>query len=316
MSLECNSLAKLTLLKERASMLKKTRAFFDNRGFIEVDCPLLSHMAPIDTYIDLFEVSLGGNEKGFLHSSPEYGMKRLLALGLDNIYQLSHVCRMEEEGALHNPEFTLIEWYRKNTTFDSFISETCLLMEEFLGKVPFEILTYREAVQTYFGLCYQQATVEELITQAKKYNLHIAPDVKDELLNVIWGCLIEPYLGQNGLTMITDYPESQAALAKIVDKNGERVAIRFEFYHKGIELGNGYHELFNADEQKKRLEQSNLKRLELGKNPLPIDYRFLSALEKDFPDCYGIAVGFDRLLMLKENLTSIHDILPFSWKDS
>src|SRR3990167_8837965 len=214
MSLECNSLAKLTLLKERASMLKKTRAFFDNRGFIEVDCPLLSHMAPIDTYIDLFEVSLAGDRKGFLHSSPEYGMKRLLALGLDNIYQLSHVYRREEEGALHNPEFTLIEWYRKNTTFQSFISETCLLMEEFLGKVPFEILTYREAIQTYFGLNYSEAIESDLITQARKQNLHLEPDAKDELLNVIWGCLIEPNLGKKGLTMITDYPESQAALAK------------------------------------------------------------------------------------------------------
>ena len=307
---------KVRLLKERASMLKKTRAFFDDRGFIEVDCPLLSHKAPIDAYIDLFEVSLENNKKGFLHSSPEYGMKRLLALGLDNIYQLSHVFRMEEEGALHNPEFTLIEWYRKNTTFQTFISETCLLMEEFLGKTPFEVLTYREALHIYFDLDYSEATVDDLITQAKKQNLYLEPDVKDELLNVIWGCLIEPHLGQKGLTMITDYPASQAALAKIREINGDLVATRFEFYYKGIELGNGYHELFNAHEQKKRLEQTNLKRLELGKNSLPIDDRFLTALEKEFPNCYGIAVGFDRLLMLKENFTSIHDLLPFSWSES
>jgi lysyl-tRNA synthetase class 2 len=301
-------------LKDRAQMLRKVRIFFDSRGFTEVDCPLLSCYAPNDPHIDLFEVPLSHKNKRYLHSSPEYGMKRLLATGIGNIYQLGHVYRKGEEGRLHNPEFTLLEWYRQNISFTDFIEEACLLFREFLGPLPLCILTYREAFYAHTHLDYKEATPQQLTEMAKSRNLDL--NLQDDPINIIWGCIIEPHLGKENLSLIIDYPPSQAALAKITKKNSEEVAERFEFYHQGIELGNGYHELTDANEQKKRFEKANRDRIALGKAPLPIDTNLLAALEKGLPDCYGIAIGFDRLMMLRHKASHIASILPFPWENT
>lgn len=278
----------------RALFLKKVRAFFDERGFLEVDTPLLSPYAPIDTHIDLFEMKGGG----FLHSSPEYGMKRLLSEGSGDIYQLGHVYRKDEVGRLHSPEFTLIEWYHIEVTFEAFVSEALKVCALFLGPKPYEILPYREAFKKHLGIG-PEIPLEHLAALAKMEG------TREELLNVLWGCHIEPQLGQEGWTIITEYPQNQAALAQI--KNG--YAERFEIYFKGIELGNGYHELRDPIEQRKRLEKTNEERVTLGKAPLPIDPNFLKALEQGLPDCFGIALGFDRLLMLHLGASSLSQIL-------
>ncbi len=287
-------------LIERAQALKEVRAFFEKRGVMEVDTPILSRYAPIDTHIDLFEVNFSENEKGYLHSSPEYGMKKLLAEGSGDIYQLGHVFRKDETGRLHRPEFTMIEWYRKNGSQTSFLEENLDLLSLFLGNQPHEILTYREAFEKYLGIGWD-APKEKLLEKAKTLDIHDTSD----LINILWGCLIEPKLGVGKITIITDYPKDQAALAQIKTINSEEVAERFEFYFNGIELGNGYHELTDPIEQKNRLIKANEERVALGKDSLPFDPELIKALEKGLPDCYGIALGFDRLLMLKLGLNQL-----------
>lgn len=272
---------KNNLLKERANALKAVRTFFESLDVLEVDTPLLSKYAPIDAHIDLFSVDLSETEKGYLHSSPEYGMKKLLAEGSGDIYQLGHVFRKDEVGRLHRPEFTMIEWYRVEATFESFLDENLALLQLFLGEQEHEILTYGEAMESYG---------------------HYA-DSHDP--NIIWGCAVEPQLGQGKISVIINYPADQAALAQTIMLEDVEVAERFELYFNGIELGNGYHELSDPVEQKRRLLKSNEERTLLGKDPLPLDPEFIEALEKGLPDCYGIALGFDRILMLKLNSNSL-----------
>jgi len=269
------------------------RTFFEQRHVVEVDTPLLSSYAPVDTHIDLFKV-----DGGYLHSSPEYGMKKLLASGSGDIYQLGHVFRKDEIGPLHAPEFTMIEWYRVETTFDAFLEENLSLVRLFVGETLSEILPYKEPFQREVGLSFDTPP-SALMERGKTLGFEFH-DEKD-LINLLWGCVVEPTLGNGKITVITDFPKEQAALAQI--KNG--VAERFEFYFDGIELGNGYHELTDPIEQKERLERSNKERISLGKEPLPIDPEFIKSLEQGLPDCYGIALGFDRLLMLKEGHSKI-----------
>lgn len=304
----------LTLLKDRALMLKKVRSFFDSRSFTEVDCPALSFAASIDAHIDLFEVIFSPEKKGYLASSPEYGMKRLLAEKIGDIYQLSHVFRKGEKGALHNPEFTMIEWYRLEAAFTPFIEEVCELFALFLGDMPKEILSYSEAFFRFAYIDYKKDSTQKLIATGKEKGLYLKGEDREDLLNTLWGCLVEPHLGHEKLTVITDYPPEQAALAQVIKKGKEMVAERFEIYYRGTELGNGYHELRDPKEQKKRLEKELKKRNALGKPPLPIDYHFVKALEKGLPDCYGIAVGFDRLMMHRHGLKEIAPILPIPWE--
>ena len=285
-------------LASRSKALQKVRSFFHERNVLEVDTPLLSSYAPIDPHIDIFEVIVSETERGYLHSSPEYGMKKLLAEGSGDIYQLGHVFRKNEKGPLHSPEFTMIEWYRVKTTLEVFLKENCDLLGLFLGDQKVEIVPYGEVFSRTFGLPHT-APSSELMARAKELGtlLHDPNDC----INLIWGCLVEPTLGDEKITIVTEFPKEQAALAQIKDG----VAERFEFYFKGIELGNGYHELSDPLEQKERLERSNQERASIGKDPFPIDPQFIKALEKGLPDCYGIALGFDRLLMLQEGHSNI-----------
>jgi len=304
------------ILRDRSHMLAALRAFFHERGVLEVDCPLLSHHAPIDAHIDLFEVNLGNEKKGYLHSSPEYGMKRLLARDLGAIYQLSHVFRQGEAGAKHNPEFTLIEWYRPGFSFEAFLAETIDLISLFIGKLPYEILTYHQAFETYGKIDDRRASTQDLIQKIDEVGIHPETEDREELLNLLWGCIIEPHFGKDKLTVIIDFPASQAMLAQTRVVNGEEVAERFEISYNQMELGNGYHELIDPQEQERRLHEANQKRIELGKEMLPVDHHFLQALQSGLPDAYGIAIGFDRLMMLRHQVNEIASVLPFSWNES
>lgn len=310
------SLASNAVLRDRGQMFSAVRAFFHERGVLEVDCPLLSHYAPVDAHIDIFEVSLEGEKKGYLHSSPEYGMKRLLARGLGPIYQISHVYRKGETGAKHTPEFTLIEWYRIGCSFDEFLKEVIELLSLFLGKLPVSKLTYQQAFETYLEIDYETAPSHLLQKKAKEQGIFIETNDKEELLDLLWGCSIEPHFGSDRLTVITDFPASQAMLAQTREINGKEVAERFEIAFNQMELGNGYHELTDWKEQIQRLHKANKKREALNKKALPIDPHFLEALQSGLPDSYGIAVGFDRLMMLRHEVSNIASILPFSWETS
>ena len=305
-----------SLLQERADMFRAVRNFFYERGVLEVDCPLLSHYAPIDAYIDLFSVDLGEEKQGYLHSSPEYGMKRLLTRKARPIYQLSHVYRKGEAGKKHNPEFTLVEWYRPGVTFEVFLAEVVDLIALFLGPLSYELITYRAAFENYLNVDSRNATENELKKKMQDLGIDATTEDREELLNLLWGCGIEPHFGNDKLMIVTDFPKSQAMLAQTHIVKGEEVARRFEVSFGQMELGNGYHELCDPIEQKRRLKEANQKRLALGKEELPIDPFFLKALESGLPDSYGIAIGFDRLMMLRYQVDDIAAVLPFFWDES
>lgn len=310
---------RIEILRDRAKMLAQARAFFAERNVCEVDCPILSASASVDAHIDLITATPQGPTH-YLHSSPEYSMKRLLSEGMGDIYQLSHVFRDGECGVKHNPEFTMAEWYRVNLPFRNMIEETIDFIRLFLGDLPFETISYRDAFRRYAGIDYLSVSVEELLSyiNAKgiKAYTSAADEGKDALLNLILGTIIEPQLGQNGFCALAYYPASQAALAQTRVFDGEAVCERFEVYYLGVELSNGYHELADPIEQRRRLIQANIDRKKMGKNTLPIDENFLQALEKGIPDCCGVAVGFDRLMMLRHNAAHIKDVIPFSWADA
>lgn len=303
---------RLKILRDRAAMLARARSFFAERNVLEVDCPIITNGASVDAHIDLIPAIYQGSRTHYLHSSPEYGMKRLLVEGIGDIYQLSHVFRDGEYGHKHNPEFCMAEWYRIGFSFEKMIEETLDFIRLFLGPLPSNTYTYRQLFQN-LGIDYLHATREELLAILYKYP-GIETESKESLLNLILGLLIEPKLGLNELSVLAYYPASQAALAKTIQKDEEAVALRFEVYYKGVELCNGYSELPFAGEQRSRFEQANKDRLALGKQSLPIDEFFLSALEQQFPDCCGVAVGFDRLMMLRHNTSTLSEVLPFDWQ--
>lgn len=310
------NLTNITILKDRARMLAKARDFFSDRQVIEVDCPIVSHFASVDAHIDLLQAFYEQKKICFLHSSPEYGMKRLIAMGMDDIYQLSHVFRDGEYGHKHNPEFMMAEWYRIDMPFEAMIEETIDFTRLFLGPLTSNRITYREAFQRYAGIDYCQASCESLMEYLEVHHIDyegIDQTDKEALLNLILGVMIEPKLGQDCICALYHYPANQAALAQTKMVMDESVAERFELYYKGMELANGYHELANAVEQRKRLIHANEERIRLGKTALPLDELFLQALEKGIPDCCGVAVGFDRLMMLKHSKDNIEDVISFGW---
>jgi lysyl-tRNA synthetase class 2 len=287
-------------------MMAQVRSFFAERDVLEVDCPALSPYASIDLHIDVMKVDTGSGP-GFLHTSPEYGMKRLLAQGSGDIYQLSHVFRAREMGPLHNPEFTMLEWYRLGFSFEEMIEETLSLCLLFLGDLPTRQMSYQELIHHATGLDYASITPADLHVRG----IETGPDwTQDTLLQALVGFFIEPTLGSDHLFVVTHFPASQAALSQTCQQDGREVALRFEIYHRGVELANGYQELTDAAEQRRRLLASNAQRVLAGKESLPLDEPFLAALEQGLPPCCGVAVGFDRLLQLRHHLPSLHSILP------
>ncbi len=290
-------------LKRRAELLAHARHFFSSRGILEVDTPLLMRGAPLDSYIDPFPVA-NEEETLYLHTSPEYGMKRLLAHGAPDIYQLSHVYRRGEAGSRHNPEFMMLEWYRLDISFAQMISETVQFLIHMLGKAPVIEMTYREAFQAYAGLSFETLSHEKLSSllplsdQARSSSL-------EELIPLAFAELVEAKFPSNSYCIIKDFPVEQAALAKVE----QGVAKRFEVYFKGYELANGYQELQDHQEQRKRFEK-----VQKTKN-LPLDEQFLLALKQGLPACCGVAVGFERLVMLALEEADIRKILPISWEE-
>lgn len=307
---------KIQCLKKRAAMLKQARAFFEKKGVLEVDCPALSTLASVDAHIDLVPSSVF-SKPAFLHSSPEYGMKRLLALGLGDIFQLSHVFRDGEVGSKHNPEFMMCEWYRVGMSFEALMQETCDFISLFVGDLPRKMLPYSQAFLDYVGIDPFKASLAELDAYIKAKG-HDVPfdhesDTKDDRLSYILSTFIEPQFSSQELTILPYFPPTQAALAKVRSVEGNLVAERFEVFCGSLELANGYHELQDAIEQEKRLVEANSARKQLGKEPLPIDVRFLEALKTGLPGCSGVAVGFDRLMMLHCQTSKISDVIAWDW---
>jgi len=289
--------ASLNVLQDRANMLSKARLFFSKRNVMEVDCPILSSTASVDAHIDLI---YSESSQVYLHSSPEYGMKKLLAGGSGDIFQLSHVFRAGEFGDKHRPEFMMTEWYRCGFSYEQMIEETCAFIQLFVGALPITTLSYQEAFIKYAGL--------DPLHDELDVPVHDGVQTRDDILNILLSLKVEPHLGKEGLTVITHYPATQCALAKTDMVDGELVAKRFEVYYKGLELANGYDELTNSVEQRQRFIEANELRKKMGKDPLPIDDEFLDILDS-VPDCSGVAVGFDRLMMLRHKTHKITDVI-------
>jgi len=279
-------------LGRRADLLTAARAFFEQRGVMEVDVPALNFYAPVDLHIDLFStVGLDGATR-YLHSSPEQGMKRLLSLGVGDCYQLSHVFRDDPTGPLHRCEFTMAEWYRIGFSQQEMIDETVAFASLFCEMEGVDQMSYHRALHQYASVDWQSGDLRGCLAH---HGIECDLDLsRDDLLSLVVGCVVEPALPKRRWTVITDFPASQAALAKI---EGE-CAQRFELYGGGMELANGYVELTDADEQERRFRQANQQRIDLGKEALPLDQTLLGALRRGLPECCGVAVGFDRLMLL------------------
>ncbi|MDP1609138.1 MAG: EF-P lysine aminoacylase EpmA [Chlamydiales bacterium] len=301
-------------LRLRAQGLAAARAFFAERKVLEVDCGALRRCPPLDANIDAMTVNVFDAEIGYLHTSPEYAMKKLLTLGSGDIYFLGHVYRKGELGPRHNPEFTMAEWYRLNYQLTDMIDETCQFLSLFTGNLPKRILSYQDAFSSSIHLDPETASTEDLLEAARQCHIDLPLDAiswgKNTLVHLLLTHVIEPQLGRGEMTVLTDYPPHEAALACVVEKKGRLVAERFEIYINGLELANGYHELSVAAELRERFENLNQER----KTPYPLDEQFLSALETGlFPPCCGVSVGFDRALMIQYGLSNISEIIPFGW---
>ena len=306
--------ASLERLKLRAALLARTRAFFAARKVLEVDTPGLVNAAVTDVHLHSVTVQVGGPATMFLHTSPEYAMKRLLAAGSGDIYQICHVARGFEQSRLHNTEFTLVEWYRLGFDLDRLMAEVEALIRALCAAHPAllraaERLSYREVFVRHTGLDPLAATIPQLLGVVAHLGYRDTSS-RDELLDLIMGAVIGPALGHAALTFVYGYPASQAALARL-DPEDPRTAQRFELYMAGLELANGFQELASADEQRSRFAQDLRERERRGLPVHRMDERLLAALASGLPECAGVAVGFDRVLMLAAAAAHIHEVLPF-----
>jgi lysyl-tRNA synthetase class 2 len=298
----------------RATLLARTRAFFAARQVMEVDTPVLVNAAVTDTHIHSLSVDVSAGMRLFVHTSPEYAMKRLLAAGLGDIYQICHVARGFEQSRVHNTEFTLVEWYRLGFDLGALMEEVEALVRELCTahpalQVPAERLSYREVFARHTGLDPLDASRAQLLEVIAPLGYR-TPGGRDELLDLIMGAVIGPALGHACLTFVYGYPASQAALARL-DPLDPRTAHRFELYMAGLELANGFHELAAAAEQRARFAQDLRERQQRGSPVHAMDERLLAALAAGLPECAGVAVGFDRVLMLAAGAAHIAEVLPF-----
>lgn len=321
--------ASLSALQTRARLLAAVRRFFDDRGYLEVETPLLSHDVCVDAWLDPFvvpDVSTDRAAPMYLQTSPEFAMKRLLVAGAEAIYQITRSFRRGEVGRLHNPEFSIVEWYRVGTT----IGQQMELVEQLVYSVaapssrgvdprgpleqPIVRLTYEAAFEQFAGRRVLNASCDELADLAQQHHVAVPPefsaDDRDAWLNLLLANIVEPRLKELGAVFVYDYPASQSALAR-VRPDDPPVAERFELYLDGIEICNGYRELTDAGELAGRMRrQAELRRVN-GLSELPTDSRLVAAMQRGMPECAGVALGFDRLVLWALGGNSLADVVAF-----
>ena len=304
-------------LRRRAALVARLRNFFAARGVLEVETPILSAAGVSDPQIQSLSTRvLGLPGASYLSTSPEFPMKRLLASGLGDIYQLCKVFRDGEIGRWHNPEFTMLEWYRVGFDDAALMSEVDELVRELLSPeralAPAERLTYAESLRRHAGVDARLSTDIELDRAAEAHGIACEASLdRDAKLDLLMGFVVGPKLGAERPCFICDYPASQASLARL-KPGSPRVAARFELYLDGIEIANGFHELADAGEQRRRFLHDLAIRRERGQPEPPIDEHLLSALGAGMPDCAGVALGFDRLVAIALNADRLSDALSFS----
>lgn len=299
--------ASIDALQQRAKLNTYVREFFSDRGVMEVETPLLSRAAVDDANLEPVGTHVC-NEPAFLHTSPEYPMKRLLAAGSGDIYQICKVFRDSEVGRRHNPEFTMLEYYRLGFDLKTLMDEVAQLVGDFLLIQRRIDLSYTQALKQYASLDVSDlddGALRNRVTEFVGEDLELS---RDECLDIVMSHVVEPSLPKDAMVFIFNYPASQAALAETFETSeGHWLAKRFELYVNGLELANGYHELTSQAEQQRRFETQAQRHTQAR----PLDDHFLQALNHGLPDCSGVALGLDRILMLKQNTQNIADVLSF-----
>jgi lysyl-tRNA synthetase class 2 len=297
-------------------MLGVTREFFKHRGVLEVETPILSAAAVSDPQIESLATQIAGLPgRSYLCPSPEYAMKRLLASGSGDIYQICKVFRDAERGRWHNPEFTMIEWYRLGFDDAALMDEVETLIGELLAPMrrleAAERLSYSAALQRHAGVDAFSSSEAELREAAIHHGISCEAELdRDAKLDLLMGLVVGPRLGRDRPCFICDYPASQAALARL--RPGDpRVAARFELYLDGLELANGFHELVQPEEQRGRFNRDLALRRARGRRDAPLDENLLAALENGMPDCAGVALGFDRLVAIALGANRLADAMSF-----
>ena len=311
--------ASIETLQQRANIIRQIRDFFYQREVLEVDTPALSHASVTDLHLRAFSTQF--NDPGapkastlYLQTSPEFAMKRLLCAGSGAIFQLSKAFRNEEAGRWHNPEFTMLEWYRPDFDHFMLMDEMDDLVMPILSTGKAQRLTYQQAFMQVLAcdpIAADLVELQSLCANLGYAELAVKEDDKDVLLNLLFSQHIEPAISQQQPCFVYDFPASQAALAKL-NPEDPRVAQRFELYYKGVELANGFHELSDPQEQRQRFLQDNIKRQQHGLPIIAVDEYFLAALENGLPPCAGVALGVDRLLMLALDCKRVSQVLAFS----
>ena len=312
----------LEMLRQRAELRTSVRRFFDEHGYLEVDTPLLSHDVVVDAHLDPIEATVDGRRL-FLQTSPEAAMKRMLAAGSGSIYQITHAFRSGECGSQHNPEFTMLEWYGVQSMWrdqlrlvEQLVRATAndlgsSIAERMLTPAGFRVTTYQQAFEKHFGFDVLSISDERLVECAdERLNVESKTADRDELLNLLLATEIEPQLGLDGPEFLADYPASQAALAEL-STDDERVARRFELYIGGVEICNGYQELTDPEELRCRDSEQQNRRAARAAVGLPGAQRLLASMDSGLPSCSGVALGFDRLLMLLTETRTMSGVLPF-----
>lgn len=308
--------ASLETLRARAVWIQHIRHFFTQRGYWEVETPILSHHGITDVYLRNITAHCLG-QTGYLQTSPEYHMKRLLAAGSGPIFQISKVFRDDELGRWHNPEFTMLEWYQLDWDHHQLMQEVGQLLDSVLACGPLQKYTYRDLFIQVCGCDPFLASIQELQALLNQYQLDnvLAADEpdKDQYLFLLMTHVIEPVIAKlHNPVAVYGFPVSQAALAQL-DKGQ---ASRFEVYYRGVELANGFHELTDPQLQRERFESDQQQRRAAGFPSMDIDPRFIQALAAGLPPCSGVALGLDRLLVFACQAQRISEVLSFDWHNA
>ena len=304
--------AGMDTLRRRAALVEGIRAFFRVRGVLEVETPVLAGATSPEPHLSSFEVRPAGEEgiAGWLQTSPEFAMKRLVCAGSGPIFQITRAFRAGESGRFHNPEFSILEWYRPGFSYQALIAEVEALLCELLGRRDPRRMAYREAFRRFAGCDPKHASLCDLRERCRAAGWAAAREAdRDTCLDFLFDREVQGRLG-SGVATLVDFPASQASCARL--KPGDSsVAERFEVFVDGIEVGNGYRELGDAEEQLHRFERDRGRRRRRGLPDTPIDHRLIAALSAGLPDCSGVALGLDRLVMIASGHTRMDEVISF-----
>lgn len=314
--------ARVSILRARAELLAQIRQYFSCHDAMEVETPVLSIAGVTDPNIHSLQLSFDQYSARYLHTSPEFPMKRLLCSGVGDIYQIARVFRAGEKGRYHNPEFTLLEWYRLGYDHHELMRELDELVHtvwpENKSLPRSEFIAYSDAVERYCGMPLSMLDCQKIESIIREQG-HLPPDEMpsdiDIWLDLLITHVVAPQFPKNRFTVLFDYPASQAALARI-RQDDTPVAERFEMYFGELEVANGFHELTDPVEQKQRFCAEQAKRLALGLANIPFDQNLVDALAEGLPDCAGVALGLDRLLMILCDVSHISEVISFDYDNA